>query len=802
MVVQISKSRLGGPTPEPAPPSGGTRTTIAVEGMTCAACSARVQRALEKTPGVAAASVNLMMRSATVTHDATVKPQDLVSVIRDTGYGAELPSPDRTDFEEQEARDAAQEAEYRQLRTRAGVSLVAAAVGMIVSMPVMSATAMLEGAGHSQGDPFLRWVHRVIDPVLSAAFPALYRADPRVLTWVLLVMTVGVMAWAGRHFYTRAWAAFRHRAADMNTLVAVGTGSAFLFSLFATVFPGFFLSRGVKPDVYYEAVLFIIGLILLGNMFEARAKRETSQALRRLADLQPKVARVRRGNDLVEVPVETVAAGDEVVVRPGERLPVDGEIVDGGSAVDESMITGESIPVEKKVGDRVIGGTVNRTGSFTYQATNLGRDSVLARIVRLMRDAQASRAPIQRLVDRVTGIFVPTVISIAIATFAIWFVLGGDAPFIPAFAAAVSVLIIACPCAMGLAVPTAVMVSTGRGASAGILIKGGEALQRARDLTTVVFDKTGTLTEGSPSVTEVVTFDEPAGGTPMSGVELVSLVASVERVSEHPLAEAVVGYARELNSPLKPVDDFASLTGRGVSGRVDGHLVVAGNARLMEEQGIDATAGRAAASDGAGSVLFVAVDGRLRALLRISDPLKPTSADAVAKLRKLGLGVVLLSGDNERTAKAIGAEAGVERVVADVLPEGKVEEIARLQARGEVVAMVGDGINDAPALARADVGIAMGTGTDIAAEAADIVLMKGDLRGVYSAVKLSRSTLRIMKQNLFWAFIYNTVGIPIAAGVLYPAFGILLSPILASAAMAFSSVSVVSNSLRLRSIEL
>lgn len=802
MVVQISKSRLGGPTPEPAPPSGGTRTTIAVEGMTCAACSARVQRALEKTPGVAAASVNLMMRSATVTHDATVKPQDLVSVIRDTGYGAELPSPDRTDFEEQEARDAAQEAEYRQLRTRAGVSLVAAAVGMIVSMPVMSATAMLEGAGHSQGDPFLRWVHRVIDPVLSAAFPALYRADPRVLTWVLLVMTVGVMAWAGRHFYTRAWAAFRHRAADMNTLVAVGTGSAFLFSLFATVFPGFFLSRGVKPDVYYEAVLFIIGLILLGNMFEARAKREASQALRRLADLQPKVARVRRGNDLVEVPVETVAAGDEVVVRPGERLPVDGEIVDGGSAVDESMITGESIPVEKKVGDRVIGGTVNRTGSFTYQATNLGRDSVLARIVRLMRDAQASRAPIQRLVDRVTGIFVPTVISIAIATFAIWFVLGGDAPFIPAFAAAVSVLIIACPCAMGLAVPTAVMVSTGRGASAGILIKGGEALQRARDLTTVVFDKTGTLTEGSPSVTEVVTFDEPAGGTPMSGVELVSLVASVERVSEHPLAEAVVGYARELNSPLKPVDDFASLTGRGVSGRVDGHLVVAGNARLMEEQGIDATAGRAAASDGAGSVLFVAVDGRLRALLRISDPLKPTSADAVAKLRKLGLGVVLLSGDNERTAKAIGAEAGVERVVADVLPEGKVEEIARLQARGEVVAMVGDGINDAPALARADVGIAMGTGTDIAAEAADIVLMKGDLRGVYSAVKLSRSTLRIMKQNLFWAFIYNTVGIPIAAGVLYPAFGILLSPILASAAMAFSSVSVVSNSLRLRSIEL
>lgn len=802
MVVQISKSRLGGPTPEPAPPSGGTRTTIAVEGMTCAACSARVQRALEKTPGVAAASVNLMMRSATVTHDATVKPQDLVSVIRDTGYGAELPSPDRTDFEEQEARDAAQEAEYRQLRTRAGVSLVAAAVGMIVSMPVMSATAMLEGAGHSQGDPFLRWVHRVIDPVLSAAFPALYRADPRVLTWVLLVMTVGVMAWAGRHFYTRAWAAFRHRAADMNTLVAVGTGSAFLFSLFATVFPGFFLSRGVKPDVYYEAVLFIIGLILLGNMFEARAKRETSQALRRLADLQPKVARVRRGNDFVEVPVETVAAGDEVVVRPGERLPVDGEIVDGGSAVDESMITGESIPVEKKVGDRVIGGTVNRTGSFTYQATNLGRDSVLARIVRLMRDAQASRAPIQRLVDRVTGIFVPTVISIAIATFAIWFVLGGDAPFIPAFAAAVSVLIIACPCAMGLAVPTAVMVSTGRGASAGILIKGGEALQRARDLTTVVFDKTGTLTEGSPSVTEVVTFDEPAGGTPMSGVELVSLVASVERVSEHPLAEAVVGYARELNSPLKPVDDFASLTGRGVSGRVDGHLVVAGNARLMEEQGIDATAGRAPASDGAGSVLFVAVDGRLRALLRISDPLKPTSADAVAKLRKLGLGVVLLSGDNERTAKAIGAEAGVERVVADVLPEGKVEEIARLQARGEVVAMVGDGINDAPALARADVGIAMGTGTDIAAEAADIVLMKGDLRGVYSAVKLSRSTLRIMKQNLFWAFIYNTVGIPIAAGVLYPAFGILLSPILASAAMAFSSVSVVSNSLRLRSIEL
>jgi P-type Cu+ transporter len=787
----------------PAPGDGDGRAakvTVPVSGMTCAACTSRVQRALEKTSGVREASVNLMTNNAVISFDETaVTPERLVEVIRETGYEAALAGPDETAFEEQEAQDRAQEAEFRELRLKAIVSLFFAAIGMVVSMPVMSAPFVDAHGDHAVhgADPFMSWVHGAIDPWLMGLLPGLYLVDVRLLTYLLMVMTVIVMGWAGRHFYTRAWAAFRHHAADMNTLVAIGTGAAFLFSVVATFFPDFFLSRGVAPAVYYEAVLFIVALILLGNMFEAGAKRQTSKALRALVELQPDTARVLRGDVEVVVPAEEVVRGDIVLVRPGERVPVDGEIVAGASAVDESMLTGESLPVEKAAGDTVIGGTINRTGAFRYRVTNLGADSVLSQIVRLMRDAQGSRAPIQKLADRVTGVFVPIAISIAIATFVVWFVIGPVPSLIPAFAAAVAVLIIACPCAMGLAVPTAVMVATGKGAEAGILVKGGEALQRARDVTTVVLDKTGTVTEGRPAVTDLLL----APGGRFAEEEFLRLVASLESSSEHPLAEAIVRRADELGLARTRPESFDSVTGHGAVGLVDGHGLSIGNEKLMQDYAINTSSLRAAADELAGrgrTPMFVAIDGAFAGLIAVADPIKETSRDAIRRLHRMGLDVVMLTGDNRRTAEAVARDAGVDRVVAEVLPEGKVAEVRRLQETGQVVAMVGDGINDAPALAQADVGIAMGTGTDIAAEAGDVVLMRGDLSGVAGAIQLSRRTLRTMKQNLFWAFVYNTAAIPIAAGLLYPFFGILLSPILASAAMAFSSVSVVSNSLRLR----
>ena len=774
-----------------------TKITIPVEGMTCAACSGRVQRALETVEGVGSANVNLMLRNATVSYDPNAVTADqLVETIRRTGYDAELVTEERSAFEEQEAQDRAQEEEFRLLARKAGVSLAAAAAGMILSMPVMASTAGGVHGGHQAvADPFMRWSMEVIDPALQRVLPWLYAVDHRWLLMTLLAMTLGVMLWAGRHFYTRAWAAFRHHSADMNTLVAVGTGAAFLYSLVGTFLPGFFVARGMSPDVYYEAVLFIIALILLGNALEARAKRQTSTALRALANLQPPTARVVREEAERDIPVDEVRQGDVVIVRPGERIPVDGEIVSGASAVDESMLTGESLPVEKATGDAVIGGTINRTGSFRYRATTLGGDSVLARIVRLMRDAQGSRAPIQRLADRISAVFVPVVISIAIATFVIWFIAAPAAPLVRAFAAAVTVLIIACPCAMGLAVPTAVMVATGKGAGQGVLIKGGEALQRAGDVEVVVLDKTGTVTEGRPAVTETVWLDE------VEGERVLGLVASLERSSEHPLAEAIVQYARERGLALHEPESFASHTGRGATGVVEGVALAVGNSRLMEEWAIaiDPLATRVAELAAAGRTpMYVAADGRLVGIVAVADPIRTSSRAAIQRMKGMGMEVVMLTGDNRRTAEAVAREAGVERVVAEVLPEGKVDEVRRLQASGRTVAMVGDGINDAPALAQADVGIAVGSGTDIAAEAGDIVLMRGGLGGVATAIALSRRTMTTMKQNLFWAFIYNLVGIPIAAGALYPAFGLLLSPILASAAMAFSSVSVVTNSLRLR----
>jgi Cu+-exporting ATPase len=775
---------------------------IPVSGMTCAACQARVQRTLQKQPGVADASVNLMMHSATVTYDPdSVAPERLVEAIRDTGYGAELADPAQTAFDEQAARDRAAEAEFRELRRKAIVSGVAGVIAMIVSMPLMSHfAAMVHGRGGAT-DPFMRWSMRVLDPAVHATLPWLYAVPGQTMAWLLMIATLGVMLWAGRHFYTRAWAAFRHHSADMNTLIAVGTGAAFLYSVVATVAPTFFSSRGVAPDVYYEAVIIITALILTGNAFEARAKKQTASALRALASLQPKTARVVRDGVEVDVPIEELGTGDTLIVRPGERVPVDGAVLSGSSAVDESMLTGESLPVAKQEGDRVIGGTINRTGAFRYRATTLGADSVLARIVRLMRDAQGSRAPIQRLADRISGVFVPVVISIAIATFVVWFVAADSAPMARAFAAAVAVLIIACPCAMGLAVPTAVMVATGKGASLGVLIKGGEALQRAGDVRTVVLDKTGTVTEGRPTVTDVIPAPGSALANEHSVNRLLSLVASVETMSEHPLADAIVRYARDSGLPLHAPEHFEAIPGRGATGIVSGAAIAVGNHALMSDRGIDTAAASGAAerlaADGK-TPMYVAIDGVLAGTIAVADPIKDTSRAAIAAMRAMGLEVVMLTGDNEHTANAIARQAGIDRVVAGVLPDGKVAEVKRIQSEGKVVAMIGDGVNDAPALAQADIGMAIGTGTDVAAEAADVVLMRGDLRTAVQAIELSRRTMRTMKQNLFWAFVYNVIGIPIAAGVLFPAFGLLLSPILASAAMAFSSVSVVGNSLRLR----
>ncbi|MGA3126251.1 MAG: heavy metal translocating P-type ATPase [Candidatus Korobacteraceae bacterium] len=775
--------------------------TFPVTGMTCTACQSFVERTLNAQPGVKNASVNLMLQNTSVTFDpGQISAEMLVEAVRETGYGAELVAQTESALQQQQALDREQLLEYKSLRRKAVLSAIAGLAAMIFSMPLMSAGSM-GGMEHIR-DPLLSLSMRLIDPVLSRSMPWLYRISPSALRWALFALTALVLAGAGRRFFAKAWSALKHGTADMNTLVALGTGAAFLYSTAATMFSASFVALGIAPDVYYEAVILIIALVLVGNTLESRAKGQTAAALRKLVALQPKSARVVREGTEVEVSVENIQPDDLVVVRPGERIAADGLVADGASAVDESMLTGESLPVVKRGGDRVIGGTLNQNGSFRYWASHVGSESTLEQIVKLLRDAQSSRAPIQKLADRVSAVFVPTVLAISVLTFASWRLLAPGAGLVQAFAFAITVLVIACPCAMGLAVPTAVMVATGRGARLGLLMKGGEALERLGKIDTIVLDKTGTITEGKPRVTDLLVAPQNlaaiADGLTGVDADLVAAVAAVERRSEHPLATAVVSYAAGLGLPTLEPESFEARVGQGAVGVVNGATIVVGNAALLESYGIGLAPMQAAAqrlAEEGKTLLWVGVNGRLSALIAVADTVKPSSVVAIAAMRKAGLKLVMLTGDNQHTANVIARQIHIDEVVAGVLPAGKIEVIKRLQAEGRTVAMVGDGINDAPSLAQADVGIAMASGSDIAMEAGDVTLMRSDLNGVVAAIMLSRRTMSIMRQNLFWALVYNLIGIPVAAGVLYPL--LVLSPVLASAAMALSSVSVVSNSLRL-----
>jgi P-type Cu+ transporter len=743
-------------------------TTFSVTGMTCASCVGRVERALEKVPGVLEASVNLANERATVEYLAgEVEPKDLEMAIEGAGYGV---------VREDSSVEDSHEREYRTLKADFLLAATLTAIILLGSLP------------HMLG--------------LMLPFPTGW------LNLALLLLATPVQFWAGWRFYRGTWGALKHGQANMNTLVVMGTSAAYLYSVVATLAPQLFAAG--RADVYFDTSSLIITLILLGRLLEARAKGRTNEAIKKLAGLQAKTARVLRGGEELDVPLENVRVGDVVVVRPGEKVPVDGRVVSGGSAVDESMITGESIPVTKREGDEVIGATMNTSGSFRFEATKVGEDTALYQIMRMVEEAQGSKAPIQRLADRISALFVPAVIGVAVVTFAVWLLFGPEPALTFALLNTVAVLIIACPCAMGLATPTSIMVGTGKGAESGILIRGGEALEGAHKLDTVVLDKTGTLTRGTPELTDVVVLDG------MHEEELLRLLASAERTSEHPLGESIVRAATHRGLPLGELEAFEAVSGGGIRACVDGRKLLVGSRRFLSESGISeyglASRDEELAREGK-TPIIVAVDGELAGLVAVADMVRDESREAVDRLHALGLEVAMLTGDNCRTAEAIARELGVDRVVAEVRPEDKVAEVKRLQAEGKRVGMVGDGINDAPALAQADVGIAIGTGTDVAMEASDLTLISGDVRGVARAIMLSKATVRNIKQNLFWAFAYNVALIPVAAGVLYPLFTegsvpeILrpvlgeygfLNPILAAGAMALSSVTVVSNALRLR----
>jgi Cu+-exporting ATPase len=761
---------------------------LPIDGMSCASCVNRIERFLRKTPGVAEANVNLATEVATITYLPEIAGLDeLARAIEAAGYEvrpmakpADGASTSLADEADAEAADRARE------RRSLGLSAAAALAVAAVTMGLMYA------------------------PNLPLTMEQ--------LAWLIIGPATLVQFWAGRRFYRAAWRAAIHRSTGMDTLVVVGTTTAWAYSVLVTFAPDIFRSAGIEPQTYFDSSTAIVGLVLMGRWLEARAKAQTVGAIKELLGLQARSARIVRAGAEVDVPLEDVRVGDLVRVRPGERVPVDGRVVEGESAVDESMLTGEPLPVEKGPGAVVIGATMNGRGTFLFRATRVGRDTALAHIVDMVRRAQGSKAPIQRLADRIGGIFVPVVLGIGVLTFGLWFVFGPDPKVTHALVAFITVVVISCPCAMGLATPTAIMVGTGKGAEAGILIRGGEALELAAGIQAVVFDKTGTLTRGRPVLGEV-------GAAPgFTAAQVLHIAASVERGSEHPLAAAILARADEAGVGRGAVEDFEAVAGRGVRGRVDGHDVLVGTAAFLAGEGVDlgpltaagdGAAGAAAdrraaatthaiAAGAASAMTYLAVDGRVAGALPTIDEIKPEAAEAVRELQAAGVEVWMVTGDSSRVAAAVAAAVGIapDRVMAEVLPAGKAEAVAAIRARGLRVAMVGDGINDAPALALADVGIAIGTGADVAMEASDVTLVGGDPRAVATAIRLSRQTRRVIRQNLLWAFGYNVVLIPVAMGALFPIFGVTLNPALAAGAMALSSVSVVANSLRLRRFSL
>jgi Cu+-exporting ATPase len=807
-----------------------TRLDLPVSGMSCASCVAKIETGLSRLQGVADAKVNFATEKAAIRFDASkVQPIDFIKAIRDLGYG---PGVEKITLPVQGMSCASCVNKVQKALSRVpGVVQAEVNFGtekatveyILGQVTVEGLSRAVEGIGYKL---LVAEEGELVDTEEQARKAELRRLKQKFITGVSLVIPLFIVAywdklglsrllamskqtnfiiqllietpiqlWVGWQFYRGAWVTAKHKTSDMNTLIAVGTSAAYLYSVLAIFFPGIFSAQGLAAEVYFDTAGAIIVLILMGRLLEARARGRTSEAIKKLIGLQAKMAKVVRNGQETDIPVDEVRIGDRVIVRPGEKIPVDGVVLEGHSGVDESMVTGESIPVEKKAGDQVIGSTINKTGTFHFKATKVGRETMLAHIITMVEQAQGSKPPIARLADVIASYFVPAVIGIAVLTFLVWYFLGPKPALTYAVLNFVAVMIIACPCALGLATPTSIMVGTGKGAEHGVLIRGGEALETAHKLTTVVLDKTGTITRGEPSVTDVV---EAGGGKPG---EVLRLAASAERGSEHPLGEAIVKKAKEAELELLTPTDFDAIPGFGIQAAIAGKRVLLGNIKLMRDRGValDGTEGRAEDLSNEGKTpMFVAVDGKIAGIIAVADTLKENSKTAIAALHRLGLEVVMLTGDNRRTADAIARATGVDRVLAEVLPEQKASEIKQLQAEGKKVAMVGDGINDAPALSQADVGMAIGTGTDVAMESADITLISGDLRGVVTAIALSKATIRNIKENLFWAFAYNAILIPVAAGVLFPFFGILLNPIFAAAAMGLSSVTVVTNALRLK----
>lgn len=736
------------------------KKTFRINGMHCASCVKVTERALKKTPGVIEAVVNLASEKATVTyHKDSCTPEQLAESIAKTGYTLDL----------EEKSDAVFQAEKQKelilLRNKVVVSLGLGAL------------------------------------ILWGSFPGLMNTSPAFLQnfWVQLFLATPVQFWAGSEFYKTAIAALKHRTSNMDTLVALGTTVAYLYSTVVTIFPQLFMGLGVEIMPYFDVATIVIGLILLGRLFEAKAKAGTSSAIKKLVEMQARNARVLRDGTEIDIPLGEVQVGDIIRVRPGEKIPVDGEVLDGESSVDESMISGESMPVDKMKGDMVIGSTMNKSGTFTYEAMKVGSEMMLSQIIKLVQEAQGSKAPIQRLADAVSSYFVPIVIMLAFATFALWYVFGSNPVFLYAMLNTVAVLIIACPCAMGLATPTAIMVATGVGAQKGILIKDAQSLELANKINTIVFDKTGTLTNGKPEVTDIVPQNS------VTKADVLRLAASLEKGSEHSLAEAIVKNAEDQKLVLSKVKGFQAIAGHGVEGRVENKKIHFGNRKLMERESVpfsNLSAEIEKLESEGKTVMLLSQSEKLVGLIAVADTIKDTARTGVKALQDKGIEVIMITGDNSRTAHAIAGELGIKRVLAEVLPDQKEKEIRNIQAEGKIVAMVGDGINDAPALAASDIGIAMGAGTDVAIEAADIILINKDLFAVSSAIELSKKTMRTIKMNLFWAFGYNIILIPVAMGALYPFFGVLLNPIFASVAMAMSSISVVSNSLLLKRVRI